>query len=484
MSQHPNGVQPLGNCLLRGGCNIRHPGLGSLAALSDELLLSVLAQVSARSLVACAGASKALHCFATHEELWRAMALQECEGRFRFRGTWRRTYLAARAAREPPPASPPLRAPGLYSDLLHKPHWLATRALDPAWLARDTLPRAAGLSIAEFRARFEEPNVPVVITGVVNQWPACKRWTHKYLRKAYGGQPAVVANYDMAFGDYAAYCRGSCDDMPLYLFDSGFAEKAPRLVGDYLVPELFKEDLFQVLGDARPAHRWLIVGPQRSGSTFHKDPNATSAWNAVVRGAKKWVLFPPHVIPPGVHPSADGTEVATPLSLVEWFADFYADAQAGEARPVEGIVRAGELLFVPRGWWHLAINLEESVAVTHNYLGPVGLPAALAFARAPAAERLVSGCADRGALADRLVAALRQHRPEVLAGLQEQGQSKRKGACLAELFRGGGNGNPKHRRVSAACVRSGEPVIETGAAVEADAETGAGFRFNFTALCN
>ena len=113
--QHPNGVQPLGNCLLHGGHNTRHSGasrhhvqapnlvsllpvylrfcwgragqpisltsglaagLGGLARLSDELLLGVLARVGARGLVACAGASKALHCFATHEELWRAMTLQ------------------------------------------------------------------------------------------------------------------------------------------------------------------------------------------------------------------------------------------------------------------------------------------------------------------------------------------------------------------------------------------------------------------------
>ena len=104
---------------------------------------------------------------------------QEFEGRFRFRGSWRRTYLASHAPAKhaqppkapPRPPRPPLRVARLYSDLLHKPHWLATRALDAAWLARDTLPRAAGLSAAEFRVRFEEPNVPVVITDIVSRPP-------------------------------------------------------------------------------------------------------------------------------------------------------------------------------------------------------------------------------------------------------------------------------------------------------------------------
>ena len=41
------------------------------------------------------------------------------------------------------------------------------------------------------------------------------------------------------------------------------------------------------------------MGPSRSGSTFHKDPNSTSAWNAVIRGSKKWIMYPPGITPPG-----------------------------------------------------------------------------------------------------------------------------------------------------------------------------------------
>jgi len=126
----------------------------------------------------------------------------------------------------------------------------------------------------------------------------------------------------------------------------------PALAGDFAVPPYFAADLFSVLGARRPDWRWLIIGPDRSGSSFHVDPNrfpaappvprralsvprrahaplataqprrppaphrgraprrrSTGAWNAVISGRKKWVMFPPHATPPGVAPSVDGAEV-------------------------------------------------------------------------------------------------------------------------------------------------------------------------------
>ena len=56
--------------------------------------------------------------------------------------------------------------------------------------------------------------------------------------------------------------------------------------------------------------------------------------------------------------SEDGADVATPVSLVEWFLNFYDQTKECKVRPKECVVAAGELLFVPRGWWHLALNLE------------------------------------------------------------------------------------------------------------------------------
>ena len=77
------------------------------------------------------------------------------------------------------------------------------------------------------------------------------------------------------------------------------------------LPPQFSDDLFAAMDPKhRPDHRWLILGPARSGSSFHQDPNATSAWNAVIYGSKKWILYPPHITPPGkpglVCPSSPG----------------------------------------------------------------------------------------------------------------------------------------------------------------------------------
>ena len=103
----------------------------------------------------------------------------------------------------------------------------------------------------------------------------------------------------------------------MYLFDKRFAEAAPELAAAYKPPKYFDDVLFGLLEGRRPDWRWLIVGGARSGSAWHKDPNGTSAWNATLRGRKRWLFFPPRTTPPGVRPSADGLDLVAPLSIAE-----------------------------------------------------------------------------------------------------------------------------------------------------------------------
>jgi hypothetical protein len=66
--------QPGSACRRRGSG--RCAGLGTLACLDDALLLGVLGLLRAPDLARLAATSRALYCFAYHEPLWKALALQ------------------------------------------------------------------------------------------------------------------------------------------------------------------------------------------------------------------------------------------------------------------------------------------------------------------------------------------------------------------------------------------------------------------------
>lgn len=76
MAQHLVGVQPLGACFQSDCVNVRNSGLGKLACFSDEQILAVLSCLGARDLIRLSSVSKALYCFANHEELWKSLVIE------------------------------------------------------------------------------------------------------------------------------------------------------------------------------------------------------------------------------------------------------------------------------------------------------------------------------------------------------------------------------------------------------------------------
>ena len=321
----------------------------------------------------------------------------------------------------------PIQVKHFYSDLLYQPWLCATLDIDESWTIAENIDRRSNLSLEEFRSEYEGRNKPVIITDVVQSWEAYEEWDRETFKEAFKNTPVIVGDAPMNFDAYLAYCEDQQDEIPLYLFDKHFCDKSSRLGQEYSVPEYFQEDLFSVLGKDRPDYRWLIYGPYKSGSTFHKDPNATSAWNAVIFGSKKWIMYPPNVLPPGVRQSDDGADVASPVSLMEWMLSFYDLRDCEGVQPYECVLKRGEILFVPRGWWHMAVNLEETCAITQNYVSRANLRHVLNFLKSPHANVLVSGVEtddDKITLHDRFYSALQSQYPDLVASINAESRKR------------------------------------------------------------
>ena len=91
------------------------------------------------------------------------------------------------------------------------------------------------------------------------------------------------------------------------------------------------------------------------------------------------MFFPPHVTPPGVSPTADQSHVTTPVSVIEWFLNFYDRDVVKSLGGLEANVDPGQVMFVPHGLWHCVLNLDLSIAITQNFVSEVNAPATAAW---------------------------------------------------------------------------------------------------------
>jgi len=457
---------------------VRHTGLGPLLRqLNDEQVLSILSFCDGPSLCGAVTSSRFLYVAGHHEELWRDLALRRWgeEGftvpspdaasascntdgttdgasKRKNTGCWKDIYAYNHhhnktSHQSKPPtitlAHDPMPMSGIYSDTFFRSWLCRSFALQPSWLSTHTVPTLPHHEVTTsiFVKEYEEKNIPLLIKGASKTWPALAKgsdhkWNSEYLLKttanktfrATSGAAPLPASFSLS--NYLKYCTSSTEEAPLYLFDRTFATKVPQLLEDFdgglkdscawwkRGDEESGHDLFSVLGEGgRPDYQWLIVGPKRSGSCFHIDPNCTHAWNAPIIGRKRWIFYPPGVTPPGVFPSPSGDDVCMPISIGEWFLTFW-DAHVERRkdpdvarRPLECTAYPGDVLFVPHGWWHMVLNIGDddddavgsggeskddrgvSVALTRNYVSASNLSDVLRFLDTRVSQ--ISGCRDR-----------------------------------------------------------------------------------------
>eukprot|EP01033_Poteriospumella_lacustris_P009713 gene9713-6951_t len=235
-------------------------------------------------------------------------------------------------------------------------------------------------SVDEFRQRFENQYLPCVIRGVphAEQWSAVENWNMRSLRRRYKNHLFKCGEDDDGYKIkiklryFVEYMKHNQDDSPLYIFDANYDEydDSKAILSDYAVPSLFPEDLFSLIGEKRrPPYRWFLLGPERSGTEVHIDPLGTSAWNTLLVGRKRWVLFPPGT-PRDIVKGKTVMQPGEDDEAVNFFVDHLPrirERYGGEIAMYEFIQYPGETVFVPGGWWHGVINLDDTIAITQNY---------------------------------------------------------------------------------------------------------------------
>mmetsp|Transcript_1017 Transcript_1017/g.1439 ORF Transcript_1017/g.1439 Transcript_1017/m.1439 type:complete len:342 (+) Transcript_1017:156-1181(+) len=291
-----------------------------------------------------------------------------------------------------------------------------------------TIPRVDGKNMTSLRfyRDYVAKNVPVIITGAMEDWPAMKIWSPKALSAFLGDAKVTIditpdgrgdslttdakyfvtpATRKMKFSHFiailsakpknlVAYCQHQNDN-----FTSEF-----KNIHSHVRPIGFAQEAFGQPPDA--TNIW--VGDERSVSSLHRDPYENIY--CVVQGTKTFTLLPPTDAPYlaeqsfpsaqyklsndskkdkwSICPNVD--EKSKEIQKVKWIPvdpDFpnripkahpcMKRAKPDLISPIRCEVKRGELLFLPSSWFHQVSQTETTIAVNFWYDMDFGIKWAL-----------------------------------------------------------------------------------------------------------
>lgn len=219
-----------------------------------------------------------------------------------------------------------------------------------------TVPHLGILNAAAFRAQAEK-GLPFVISGLIGKWPL-SALTPQTLRERFGQLQvrARVGDYiNTAFApDRAMQDMSLLEYLDLVANDT---QGLPPYVGNLELRELNTlchwPAYFKKMG---PPRFWL--GPSGTVTPLHCDYDDNIF--AQIWGSKRIFLSPPHHEEFLYPREANAILFGSPFDPEA--PDFEKFPLARQATMIECIMQAGELLYVPAGWYHQVRSLSFSLS--------------------------------------------------------------------------------------------------------------------------
>ncbi|KAI4719756.1 Clavaminate synthase-like protein [Aureobasidium sp. EXF-10727] len=274
----------------------------------------------------------------------------------------------------------------------------------------DTFARVERLDFLQFQQHLDTKTTPIIIKGVINDWPALanqdRRWSDpSYLLKAtLGGRRLVPVELGrsytdndwsqriMTFADYMdSHLLQPKQDKTGYLAQHDLFTQVPSLNADTNTPDYCytspppPESLSSTVEvetlDEPLRNAWL--GPAGTISPLHTDPYHNILCQVV--GHKYVRLYAPSetakLYPRGVDETGVNMENTsyTDISLARKLYTSSEQNQANkserqefeaqfplfrDAKYVEGVLGPGECLYIPVGWWHYVESLSTSFSMS------------------------------------------------------------------------------------------------------------------------
>lgn len=248
--------------------------------------------------------------------------------------------------------------------------------------------RVRNISPEDFVSSFMLPNRPVVIEGALDGWRLEERWSPQYLESVAGDRRTQVYNNYFDLQDdptLSEFLRDEFDpgkprssgcryvrwytrlrDVDFDWADEVFELLAPNWEPlpflpptGYVLPFGGAERRLDPRRDLFPA-KGLFISGRGARTSLHVDPWGSDAVLCQLHGRKRWTMYDPSQAPylQGAGKIVDPDDV-----------DVGAFPRFHEARPThEFDLVAGEVVYVPHGWYHHVVTETPSISLTWNFV--------------------------------------------------------------------------------------------------------------------
>lgn len=244
--------------------------------------------------------------------------------------------------------------------------WIASTQLRQRMLVTDIdIPRIDRLSGRDFLHQFYALSRPVVVTGMIDHWPALRRWSPDYLKQAIGSAPVEYQCGRNGDPDFELYKDNHKRTDPFDRFIDRIAEPGNDAyltaynsgVNRAALAALDTDmDGIDAYLTREPGMMW--IGPADTFTPLHFD--LTNNLIVQATGTKELLIAPPtdtERLYNRRHVFSEVHDLDDPARLDAW-------PLAREVQPARVTLHAGDMLFVPVGWWHQVRALTFSVTLT------------------------------------------------------------------------------------------------------------------------